>query len=302
MKHLASAPASHDDGIWCCAWAANDRLLTGSVDESIKLWSVTSAGKIEHVKTLSTAELGVISIAVTPDGTKAVSSSLDSNLRIWDLASNKCLTSIDCGPVENWDVAISTDSKLVATGSQSGSVNLWDIASATKVQTLETAVHSMVMSVAYSPNGRYLACGARDGGVTVFDLATMKQHLKLEGHNKTVRTLAFTGDSSTLVTGCDDMRIKLFDMRAGQIQGNLLDTCSGHASWVLSVACTPDSKSFVTGSSDNTVKVWDISKRECTKTFNEHKNQVWRVAVNGQGSLLASVSDDKSISVYSMAD
>lgn len=42
LQHRASIqfPNAHSDGIWSTFWAANDKILTGSVDEVAKAWCV----------------------------------------------------------------------------------------------------------------------------------------------------------------------------------------------------------------------------------------------------------------------
>lgn len=85
-----------------------------------------------------------------------------------------------------------------------------------------------------------------------------------------------------------------------------LDTCSplhlyrttGHESWVLCVAAHPTGTSFFSGGSDSQVRVWDLMANKCSQVVKEHKDQVWAVAVRGDGGRVASVSDDKSIIVH----
>ena len=76
---------------------------------------------------------------------------------------------------------------------------------------------------------------------------------------------------------------------------------SGHESWVLSVAVHPGGTHVASSSSDSTVKLWDLNTRTCVQTAREHADQVWGVAWAADGARLASVSDDKSLVVYSAA-
>ncbi len=84
----------------------------------------------------------------------------------------------------------------------------------------------------------------------------------------------------------------------------MISAFSGHASWVLSVDVSPDGAALVTGSSDRTVRLWDLKMRAAVQTMTDHTDQVWSVAFRPPGGdgvrvgRLASVSDDKSISLY----
>lgn len=48
-------------------------------------------------------------------------------------------------------------------------------------------------------------------------------------------------------------------------------------------------------STDQLVKVWDMRTREAVATFAEHRDQVWGVAYNRDGSQLVSVGSDRHL-------
>jgi len=67
----------------------------------------------------------------------AVSTSLDSQIRIWDLEQLKQQKIIDIGAAEAWTARFSPDSKHIVTGSSSGNLNQFSVESGEKVQTFE---------------------------------------------------------------------------------------------------------------------------------------------------------------------
>jgi WD repeat-containing protein 61 len=98
---------AHDDAVWCCAWVPGDGphagdLITGSVDESVKVWrpppaaggesgggaadAAGAAGPLEPLHTYVGHTLGAVSVAVDGTGTYGASASLDSFVRVWNLA------------------------------------------------------------------------------------------------------------------------------------------------------------------------------------------------------------------------
>lgn len=136
-----------------------------------------------------------------------------------------------------------------------------------------------------------------------------------------VRSLCYSPDGKFLISASDDCHLKLYEVHSGEIVKNL----SGHGSWVLGCDFSPDNVHFCSGfvycliilfltrttilinlflssrSSDKTVKIWNINSSECEQTLSHHKEQVWDVKYNHDGSQLVSVSEDKTINVYGLA-
>ncbi|XP_066590133.1 superkiller complex protein 8 [Prorops nasuta] len=310
---------AHEDSIWTCAWGCPKRkkdtlpenedsrdsmrsneeeiaeyLVTGSVDDSVKVWE--QRDKSLHLKHKLTGHaLGVVSVAVSSDGAKCASSSLDSSLKLWNLEDGELISSIGVGPVEIWTVVFSPDDKFIVSGSHAGKIHLYGTESGKQEQSLDTRGGKFTLSVACSPDGKYIASGAIDGIINIFDVTYGKVLRTLEGHAMPIRSLCFSPDSQLLLTASDDGHMKLYDVKDATVVG----TMSGHGSWVLGVAFSPDGQNFVSASSDTTVKVWEVAKRQCLHTFREHTDQVWAVKYHAEKNhMIASVSEDKSINLY----
>lgn len=170
--------------------------------------------------------------------------------------------------------------------------------------TEKSSSKKFVLSVAWSPDGQRLACGSVDGTISVFDVAQAKFLHHLEGHTMPVRSLVYSPRQPRLLfSASDDAQVHMYDAEGK----TLMSAMSGHASWVLCVDVSPEGDAIATGSSDKTVRLWDIGMRASVQTMSNHTDQVWGVAfrppapagnqVRG-GGRLASVSEDKSISLY----
>ncbi|GLH16090.1 Protein will die slowly [Gryllus bimaculatus] len=180
------------NSIWCCAWGkykdvdgtedagsgvssssngSIDFLITGSVDESVKVWmykdrEIILMHKFDH-------SLGVSSVAINTKGTRCVSSSLDSSLCLWNLQSGKKMYSIDVGPIDICCLDFSPDDNVFACGSNSGKITFHDVESGKlKNSLMNEAI--FIMSIAFSPDGNSVASGTMGGIITTFDVATGK--------------------------------------------------------------------------------------------------------------------------------
>jgi WD40 repeat protein len=77
---------------------------------------------------------------------------------------------------------------------------------------------------------------------------------KFKAHDRYIRDLAFSPDSSRLATGSEDRTIKMWSVAGGKE----LRTYSGHTDTVRSVVFSPDGKWLASGSYDQTVRLWDV--------------------------------------------
>ncbi|KAG8469802.1 hypothetical protein KFE25_006257 [Diacronema lutheri] len=288
---------AHDDGVWAAAWCSGGRLLTGSADEQLKLWTVgldalSGGGALSPVHLL-----GVVSVSTAADGSACASSGLDGQINLWALTDEGCehTRAIDAGPGECWKIALHPRGGVVANGTQNGCVHVWDTLTGERTVSLHPRGGKFVLTIAFSPDGALLASATTDGGVAVFDVATGVVQSELGASTVPVRALAFSPDSALLGVGADDASFTLYDVKTGAV----VNAFSAHAGWILSASFSPTDGVLATSSTDRQVKLWDVGTRKCVQAFGGvHTDSVWQVAFDSSGERLVSVGEDKRVQVY----
>ena len=104
------------------------RIVSGSVDNSLRLWDAASGKPIGPP--LQGHTNSVSSVAFSPDGRRIVSGSWVNSLRLWDAASGKPIGPPLQGHTNSvMSVAFSPDGRRIVSGSRDNSLRLWDAAS-----------------------------------------------------------------------------------------------------------------------------------------------------------------------------
>jgi tricorn protease-like protein len=153
----------------------------------------------------------VVSVAVTPDGSKIVSGSKDNTIKIWDLGTGQCLRTLTGHTDIVWSVALTPDGTKIVSGSDDKTIKVWDLKTGALLRTL-TGHTGPVESVAVSPDGSKIASGSGDETLKVWDLNTGALLGTLTGHPDEVNSVAVTRDGSKIVSGCVDGTIDVWRM------------------------------------------------------------------------------------------
>ena len=89
----------------------------------------------------------------------------------------------------------------------------------------------------------------------------------LPGHTKIVRTVEFSPDGLTLLSGSDDQTIRIWDVSSGQ----LLRVLEGHSGWIFSATYSPDGRHIASASSDETIRIWEAATGKLRQTWSMPK-------------------------------
>jgi len=239
------------------------------------------------------AESAVTAIAFSPDGTRLVSGSRDTTLRLWDVKSGQPLGAPLTGHKGVvYSVAFSPDGTRLVSGSGDMTLRLWDAKSGQPLGAPLTGHKGVVGGVAFSPDGTRLVSGSWDTTLRLWD-AKSGQPLgaPLTGHKGVVGSVAFSPDGTRLVSGSWDTTLRLWDAKSGQPLGVPL---TGHKGVVYSVAFSPDGTRLVSGSDDTTLRLWDAKTGQLTG----HKGVVGSVAFSPDGTRLVSGSGDTTLRLW----
>ncbi|KZP04636.1 hypothetical protein FIBSPDRAFT_967959 [Athelia psychrophila] len=119
---------------------------------------------------------------------------------------------------------------------------------------------------------------------------------KFEGHSRPIHCIAYSPDSTHIVSGSEDTTVRVWDAETGMVTvGPLI----GHTAAVRCVAYSPDGKCVASGSDDKMIRVWDTETGEMVGSpFKGHNEAIFCIAYSPDGKHMASGSQDKMIQVW----
>src|SRR5438874_3417783 len=112
----------------------------------------------DNPRTFGEHENGIFSAAFSPDGRYIITGSRDWKLRLWDVATGKCLRIFEGHKQMIKAVAFSPDGRFALSGAEDNTLRLWDVATGKCLRSFEGG-GMVVGDVAVSRDGRYGVAG-----------------------------------------------------------------------------------------------------------------------------------------------
>ncbi len=233
------------------------------------------------------------SVAVSPNGKWAASSSHDTTVKIWDLVRGECRATLEGHTEPVRSAQITPDGKRILSGSDDNTIRVWDAESGQELAKL-VGHTKMVWSVIALLDNAHALSGGDDITIRLWELASGKCLKKIVSENR-IFSIAVNPAGNQALSGHGDGNIRLWNLDNGEC----LATLKGHSSDVRSVQITPDGRFGFSGSFDKTIKIWDLEAGTCLGTLEGHNNWVTSIAISHDHTLIASTGyGDRSVRLW----
>ena len=229
----------------------------------------------------------VRALAISPDGTQALSGSFDTSAIRWSLPTNTAeqVLRFHDGAVNA--VAFLKDGRVASSG-EDARIAIWKAGEQTPSMVLE-GHKAPVVALAVSPDGATLASASWDHTARLWPLASGGEPRVIEGHQQNVNGIAFTPDGRALVTAGYDATLRISPLDGGAPTITTLPTP------LNTVAVTSDGE-IVTAGADG--KVYVLSGAgEPAGEIEAGPTPIIAVAVSGDGKLIAAAGIRGSVAI-----
>jgi cytochrome c len=232
----------------------------------------------------------VRALAISPDGTTAISGSFDTSAIRWSLTRNAAEQVLRFHESAVNAVAITPDGRIV-TGGEDGRVAVWQ-PGATRPEAVLEGHTAPIVSLAVSPDGTTIASASWDRTVRLWPVNGGTARV-IEGHNQNVNGVAFAPDGKSLVSASYDLTVRVWPLGGGA------PTITTLPSPLNAVAVARDGE-IVTGSADG--RVFFLSPNgELRGEVAAGETPIIAIAVSGDGALVAAAGIRGSVAVIERA-
>mmetsp|Transcript_28016 Transcript_28016/g.80780 ORF Transcript_28016/g.80780 Transcript_28016/m.80780 type:complete len:446 (-) Transcript_28016:231-1568(-) len=298
-KPFVRALDGHTDSVKCLAVArrAGAPLLSGSCDGELRVWSLQhlSAGSA-----VPRAHQGFIrGVAVSPDGTRALSCGDDKTAKLWTLRAADCFLAAE--PETTYHSASIPNSidhhwtkPMFVTSADT--VDLWDYNRSAPLSSFEWGCERVITARFNPAEPALVASTAVDRSIGLYDLrgnsAIRKVILKLRSNAVSwnpIQPLNFT-------VANEDCNLYTFDMRklSSAVQRHV-----DHTMAVLDVNYSPNGQEMVSAAYDQTIRLWSVRKVTSRDVY--HTKRMQRVLCchfSPDARFVLSGSEDANIRVW----
>jgi WD40 repeat protein/serine/threonine protein kinase len=272
---------------------------------------IRAALKLAGEKVLRSKEFeghsgGVRSVTFSADGKYILSGSDDKTLKLWEVATGRCLRTFEGHYEGVTSVALTADAKYMLSGSRDSTLRLWEANSGESLRTFEGHTAS-IKSISLSGDGKYALSGSDDHTLRLWEVASGQCLRTLVGHSEYVSSVSLTSDGKHALSGSGDKFVKLWEVASGRC----VRTFEGHTHGVECVSLSSDGKYALSGSAGfnlfgrgfDSLKLWEVSSGRCLHTVRNHQDVVAgveSVCLSADGAFALSLGFNHSVKFWEM--
>jgi len=232
----------------------------------------------------------VRAVAISADGTAALSGSFDSSAIRWSLAGNSATQVLRFHDDAVNAVALLKDGRAVTAGAD-GRIAIWS-EGRQQPDTVLQGHTAPIVALAVPGDGATLASAAWDNTVRLWPLAGGAPRV-LEGHTQNVNGVAFTPDGKSVVSASYDLTVRIWPLAGGA------PTIVTLPSPLSAVAVGPDE---IVAAGANGVVYFLNHAGEQTGEVQASPTPVISLSVSGDGALVAAAGIRGSVAVIERKD
>ncbi|EOA16601.1 hypothetical protein CARUB_v10004774mg [Capsella rubella] len=279
-------------------------VLAIALDHTVYLWDA-STGSTSELVTIDEEKGPVTSINWAPDGRHVAIGLNNSEVQLWDSASNRQLRTLN-GCHQSRVGSLAWNNHILTTGGMDGQIVNNDVRIRSHIVETYRGHTQEVCGLKWSGSGQQLASGGNDNVVHVWDRSVASSNSttqwlhRLEEHTSAVKALAWCPFQANLLAtggGGGDRTIKFWNTHTGACL-NSVDT----GSQVCSLLWSKNERELLSshGFTQNQLTLWKYPSMVKMAELTGHTSRVLYMAQSPDGCTVASAAGDETLRFWNV--
>ncbi|MEO1253262.1 MAG: caspase family protein [Bacteroidota bacterium] len=245
----------------------NQMLFVGKTGDKARKWNVKNASiAMEY----NGHEKGILCFEKIDEQTIATGAG-DGKIIIWDEASGKQKKVIDAHREPIFDLALSNDGQLLASGSWDGVISFWNTNTWERYSYIYNEGAS-AYSLEFTENDAYLITGLLDKSLKLLEIETKRFVKELVGHTDNVTSIQVNG--SEILTTSWDGKIILWDLYSGLIKKRFNPNKPVFEAHMLG-------DQLISAGADRQITFWDLKNEKVISKLRGHQAEINGLQIDG---------------------
>ncbi len=262
----------------------------------IQIWQV---GSLFQWELIQAHDRPISDLALSPDGKRLLTASLDKTMKLWNLQSKSVEKNIDTKNHRVQSLEFSPIGTSFVTGGADGKILFWNLDK--DEPSSELSEHQgKVNAIAFSQDGTNMVSGGSDGKWILWDAISNKVNFQRQEHEDQVTAVAISPDGELLATGSADRTFKIWRTTDATLVGSK----SAHERNLTDIVFHPHKPLLATSGQEGLVKIWNLANPQSPSLLHVivgHSDIVHQIFFDGNGEQLVSVSQDKTVRLWDVS-
>ena len=326
------ALGGHTSWVWSIDFYDDDRVATGSHDQTLRLWSFSTG---ELLRTIDGYSNAAFAVACSADTGIAAVGYERSMVVLWNARTHERVAELGRHAGRVGAIGIDRRAEFVASGGRDRFVRCWRTIDGS-LQWARSSHRDTVWAVSVSRDGDLVASASGDATCRLWDVPTGRELAVLDGHDHGVWAVAISSGADLVLTGSRDNTARLWDWRARREtsdpmahpnrvtavefldDAHVATTCldglvrvwatDGTLDWqqdigrdvARSLAVDPTRRRIAVGYQSGRIACWNAVGEDNPTITSAHVGAVWSLAFLDDGAML-SAGDDGVVRVWPVA-
>jgi serine/threonine protein kinase len=238
-----------DEGVPTALAVGERRALVGHKGGAFVLWDLERA---EKIGTFQLGNAAIASLAFTADANILAVAAQDGAVALFDIRSPSTPSMLLDGRDNAGLILAAAQSRdLLASAGTERTIRIWRAEGRSLVRNYRGQAGE-IAALDVSADGRYFAAAATDGSIRVWSNTSRGARI-FKASERRVLAIAL-GPENLLVTGSEDGKVRLWNLRAGRTMRTFLAGTGP----VRTVTFSPDGRRIVAAGQDGVIRVWSL--------------------------------------------